>query len=108
MELRGEDLACYSNKIKSVCLRKCLYDRKLINKAYLDDIAATNIIRVLPTRWRRKPFGIDMERNYVTNTLCIVASRRVATGGMWVYTKTCEMPVGPTIDGWLGPVADDR
>jgi len=26
-------------------------------------------IRVLPTRWRRKPAGIDVERNYVTVTL---------------------------------------
>ena len=29
-------------------------------------------LRVLPTRWRRKPVGIDMERNYVTVTLCII------------------------------------
>ena len=28
-------------------------------------------IWVLPTRWRRKPAGIDKERNYVTVTLCI-------------------------------------
>ena len=28
-------------------------------------------MRVLPTKWRRKPAGIDMERNYVTATLCI-------------------------------------
>ena len=28
-------------------------------------------IRVLLTRWRRKPAGIDVERNYVTVTLCI-------------------------------------
>ena len=27
--------------------------------------------RVLPTRWCRKPAGIDLERNYVTVTLCI-------------------------------------
>ena len=27
---------------------------------------------VLPTKWRRKPAGIDMERNYVTVTLCIL------------------------------------
>jgi len=27
-------------------------------------------LRVLPTRWRRKPAGIDTERNYVTVTLC--------------------------------------
>ena len=28
-------------------------------------------MRVLPTRWQRKPAGIDMNRNYVTVTLCI-------------------------------------
>ena len=28
-------------------------------------------MRVLPTRWRRKLAGIDMERNYVTVTLYI-------------------------------------
>ena len=26
---------------------------------------------VLPTRWRRKPAGTDVDRNYVTVTLCI-------------------------------------
>jgi len=29
-------------------------------------------MRVLPTKWRRKPAGIDTERNYATVTLCIV------------------------------------
>ena len=29
-------------------------------------------MRVLPTKWRRKPAGIDMERNYVTVTLCML------------------------------------
>jgi len=28
-------------------------------------------MRVLPTKWRRKPAGIDMERNYVTVTQCL-------------------------------------
>jgi len=28
-------------------------------------------MRVLPTKWRRNPAGVDMERNYVTVTLCI-------------------------------------
>ena len=31
-------------------------------------------MRVLPTTWQRKPAGIDMERNYVTITLCISLS----------------------------------
>ena len=32
-------------------------------------------IRVLPTRWRRKPAGTDVERNYVTVSLCILTDR---------------------------------
>jgi len=31
---------------------------------------------VLPTRWRQKSTGIDMEQNYVTVTLCIARTRR--------------------------------
>jgi len=38
------------------------------NLAYLGDITATNIIRVLPTRWRHEPAGIDIGQNYVTVT----------------------------------------
>ena len=30
----------------------------------------------LPTRWRQKSTGIDMEQNYVTVTLCIYARVR--------------------------------
>jgi len=26
VELNGEDLSCYSNKIESVCFKKCLHD----------------------------------------------------------------------------------
>jgi len=34
------------------------------------DITVANISEsFLPTRWRRKPAGIDMNRNYVTATL---------------------------------------
>jgi len=29
-------------------------------------------LSVLPTRWRQKSAGIDMEQNYVTVTLCII------------------------------------
>jgi len=35
VELKGEDLSCYSNKIESVSLRKCPNDHWLTNKAYL-------------------------------------------------------------------------
>jgi len=33
----------------------------------------TNISRSLPTRWRQKSTGIDMEQNDVTITLCIAS-----------------------------------
>ena len=54
VELNGEDLSRYSNKIESVSLRKCPYDHRLTNKACLSVIAVANIFReFLPTRWRQ-------------------------------------------------------
>jgi len=39
---------------------------------YLSDITVTDICQIiLPTTWRQKPTGIDMERNYVTVTLYV-------------------------------------
>ena len=44
----------------------------LTNKACLSTITVTNIYQSFTyTRWRQKPTGIDMKRNYVTVTLCI-------------------------------------
>jgi len=43
IELMGEDLSCYSNKIELVSLRKCPCDHGLANEAYLSAITATNI-----------------------------------------------------------------
>ena len=37
--------------------------------------------RFLPTRWRRKSTGIDMEQNYVTVTLCDSAAQALQAGG---------------------------
>ena len=34
-------------------------------------------MRVLPTKWRRKPAGLDMERNYVTVSLCVVGGNDI-------------------------------
>jgi len=34
-------------------------------------------MRVLPTRWRQKSTGTDMEQNYVTVTLCIEKRRMI-------------------------------
>ena len=35
-------------------------------------------MRVLPTKWRRKPADIDMERNDATVTLCIFLLIKIA------------------------------
>jgi len=43
VKLNGEDLSFYSNKTDSDILRKCPYDHRLINKAYLSAVAVTNI-----------------------------------------------------------------
>ena len=32
----------------------------LANEAYFSDITVKTVIRVLPTRWRRKPAGIEI------------------------------------------------
>ena len=41
--INGEDLSCCSNKIESLCLRKCPYNHRLTNKACLSAITVTNI-----------------------------------------------------------------
>jgi len=72
VELNGENLSCCSNKIELFCLRKWAYDHWLTNKAYLSLSQWQTFLRVfLPTRWRQKSTGIDIEQNYVTATVCI-------------------------------------
>jgi len=46
----------------------------------LTPMTVRNISESLPTRWRRKPAGIDMERNDVTVTLCIAPTLIRGTG----------------------------
>jgi len=43
MELMGEDLLRYSNKIVSTDLRQYPYDHYLTNKAYLSDISKKHL-----------------------------------------------------------------
>jgi len=66
VELKGEDLSCYSNKIESVSLRKCPHDHRLnkfnTNKAYLSTITVTNISRHFTHQMAAKSSGIDMKR----------------------------------------------
>ena len=53
---------------------------------------AKTFMRVLPTRWRRKPAGIDTELNYFTATVCICcvlsADSRITTDGRGERAKT--------------------
>ena len=60
----GEDLPCYANKILTIWFKKCLRDHQPTDSVYLSDIR----YQVLSRRWRRKPAGINTERNDVTVT----------------------------------------
>ena len=46
-------------------------------------------MRVLPTKWRRKPTGIDVERNDVIVTLCIDTARIVCAAGYMKQSSVC-------------------
>jgi len=54
VEVNGEDLSCCSNKIESVCLRKCLHDHRLTNKAYLHAVTVTTFLRVFTYKMAAK------------------------------------------------------
>jgi len=83
----GEDLLRYSEKNESSDLRQCPYDHSLTNKAYLSGIKyqvllskkvkVKHIYESFTHKMAAKPACIDLERNYVTVTLCIVASNWV-------------------------------
>ena len=50
---------------------------RVTRQAYLSVSRVTNILlRVLPTRWRRKPAGMDMERNYVSHPMYRHSNKR--------------------------------
>ena len=63
---------CQLNKIKSLCLTKCLYDHELTNKAYLGDITAANIYKsfthkmAAKTSWHRYGYEITSLSPYIT------------------------------------------
>ena len=69
VELNGEDLPCYSNKIQSVSLTKCPYDHWLSNNAYLTLSQWQTFLRVLPTRWRQKSTSTDREQKSTKGAL---------------------------------------
>jgi len=56
-----------------------------------------HFLRVLPTRWRQKPTGIDTERNYVTVSLCIVLllwATLPCLGDDWTARRNWPIPSG--------------
>ena len=62
---------------KEVSVWSLTYQQSLFNRLY------QTFIRALPTRWRRKPAGIDMELNYVTvmlwtSLVCCVCSHEIS------------------------------
>jgi len=71
VELRAK-IWCQLNKIKSLCLTKCLYDHELTNKAYLGDITAANIYKSFThkmeakTSWHRYGYEITSLSPYIT------------------------------------------
>jgi len=71
--LSGEALSCYSNKIESVSLRKCPYDHRLTNKAYLSAITATNISKSFyPQDGGKNQLAYRYGRNCVTVTSLVL------------------------------------
>jgi len=77
----GEDLPCCSNKVQPVSFRKRRCEHQPTDKAYFSDSGGKPFLRVLPTKWRWKPYGIDTKRNYVTVTLSIQHLRRLTCCG---------------------------
>ena len=49
----------------------------MIEKGYLRDNRIANICKSFTNIWRRKPAGIDMERNYVTVTIICIHVFRI-------------------------------
>ena len=72
MELTGEDLSCYLNKIQSVGLQNCPYDHYLANKAYFSDITVEYIYESFTHEMAAKA---SWHRNYITVTVCIHTTR---------------------------------
>jgi len=75
VDIKGEDLSRYSDKIQTVCLRK-----KPTNKANLIDITVASISQSFTHEMAPKTSWIDMELNYVTVIVCIAQYTRRSLG----------------------------
>ena len=43
-------------------------------ETFLSELECSSVYVCVPTRWRLKSAGIDIEQNYITVTLCVVQS----------------------------------
>jgi len=93
MELRGAELSCYLNNIRSVGLWKCLYDHCLANKAYFSAITVKNIYESFTRNMAAKA---SWHWNYVTVTLCIISIKMLncfpTDAGRWSLSSRCSHP----------------
>jgi len=60
VELNGEDLSCYSNKIESASLRNVHMITDLPTKCVKRYHSDKHLSEFLPTGWRQKSTGIDI------------------------------------------------
>jgi len=97
VELNGEDSSCYSNKIESVSLRKCL-----ANNAYLSAITVTNISKsftykmAAKTNWHR--YGTKLRHchpMYIVYCSCVLAHVFVCHLGLRVLCEIIYSVFGP-------------
>jgi len=96
VELNGEDLSCYSNKMESVSLRKCLYDQWHTNKAYVSGTQWQTCLRVFMYKmaakinWHR--YGTKLRQCHPMYTI---------SGGSywagWAAARPLFRPCGPQV-----------
>ena len=82
-----------SYRIVSVGLRKCPYDHYLANKAYFSAVSRwKTFVRVSPTRWRRKPAGIEITSLsfYVMQDNVVSVSSITKKTAKYTAKKWCE------------------
>jgi len=63
--------------VVKMSIRLLTYQQSVFRCCHSDE----HFSRFLPTRWRRKSTGIDMQQNYVTVTLCDSAAQALQAGG---------------------------
>ena len=64
--------------VYEMCTWSMTYQQSVFKRYHSD----RHLSEFLPTRWREKSTGIDMEQNYATVTLCITAMWH-RSHGMW-------------------------